>query len=242
MRMSAALLTALLPILLAVAGIAAHAASESGARPKQNDNGAKVIAFYGDSTIRGYKTHSGAQVAISTPQAFAESLAPAWRVVVRNEGADSSRVEHLLAGTDGRHAAWHAYLPSSGVNIVIINHASKNGNPVAQYKADMRRVVRLARENGKAVILMTPNPISEGGLEPYVEAMRQLALEEKVPLIDVFAYLKDYMARTGASISELVPDGYHPADEVYVLIGKYAAREFQNMARPTSVRGKSFSG
>lgn len=186
----------------------------------------KVIAFYGDSTIRGYKTHSGEQVAISTPQAFAESLSQPAAWIVRNEGRDSSRVEHLLAGEDGKYPAWRSYLPSSGVDIVIVNHASKNGNPVGQYKTDMRKLIRLARANGKFVILMTPNPIAEGGLEAYVLAMRHLAIEEKVPLIDVFGYLKDHMQRTGLTIADIVPDGYHPADQVYVMIGRYAAQEF----------------
>lgn len=227
-----------LMLALACAGmLAVHARAEKPAgKPK-------VIAFYGDSTIRGYRTHSGEQVARSTPQAFAEALAQPSSYVVRNEGADSSRVEHLLAGEDGRHPAWHAYLPSSGVDIIIVNHASKNGNPVAQYKADMRKLVRLARDSGKFVILMTPNPIAEGGLEAYVDAMRQLAVEEKVPLIDVFRYLKDYMYRTGATIAEIVPDGYHPADQVYVMIGGYAAQEFGKIRRAArGTRGKMGAG
>jgi len=218
------------------------AAQGTNVHAKQSNKAVKIVAFYGDSTIRGYKAHSGAQVIKSTPQAFAEAISPALPIVVRNEGADSSRVEHLLAGTDGRHAAWREYLPSSGVDIVVINHASKNGNPVGKYKEDMRTALKLARENGKFVILMTPNPISEGGLEAYVEAMRQLAAEEKVPLIDVFRYLKNYMARTGSSIDDLVPDGYHPADEVYVLIGEYAAKEFQKIARQIEKRGKRRAG
>ncbi|GAB3546960.1 hypothetical protein GCM10027343_25590 [Noviherbaspirillum agri] len=215
---------------------ACASAVDAGMRAKQAGKAGRIIAFYGDSTIRGYKAHSGAQVIKSTPQAFAEALAPNPPFVVRNEGADSSRVEHLLAGTDGRHAAWAKYLPSSGVDIVIINHASKNGNPVDRYKEDMRTAVMLARQNGKFVILMTPSPISEGGLEAYVDVMRQLAVEERVPLIDVFRYLKRYMARTGSSIDDLVPDGYHPAEDVYVLIGQYAAQEFQKIARQSRVK------
>lgn len=229
----------ILALILAFFGIGAHAVSAHAAAP---NGAAKVIAFYGDSTIRGYKAHSGAQVAKSTPQAFADALAAAPPYIVRNEGADSSRVEHLLAGADGRHAAWRTYLPSSGVDVVIINHGSKNGNPVAQYKADMKTAVKLARDNGKFVILMTPSPISEGGLEAYVDAMRQLAAEEKVPLIDVFRYLKDYMARTGSGINDIVPDGYHPADDVYVLIGRFAAQEFQKITRRAGMRGKRRSG
>lgn len=190
----------------------------------------KVIAFYGDSTIRGYKTHSGAQVRISTPEAFAQGLGPNSPFAVRNEGVDSSRIEHLMAGTDGRHAAWATYLPTSGVDIVITNHASKNGNTVEQYESDLRDMVRVARSFKRFIILMTPSPIVEGGLESYVTAMRRVAEQEQVPLIDVYRYLAEVMAESGRTIDHIVPDGYHPADDVYVLIGRYAARRFRDIA------------
>lgn len=229
----------MLAFILALFSIGTHAAAAgSGKTGEQAPKAAKVIAFYGDSTIRGYRTHSGEQVAKSTPQAFAEALGNEGRYIVRNEGVDSSRVEHLLAGTDGRHPAWRQYLPRSGVDIVIINHASKNGSPVAQYKSDMRRAVALARAHNKQVILMTPSPIGEGGLDAYVEAMRELAAEDAVPLIDVFRYLAKHMADTGLTIGDLVPDGYHPADEVYMLIGQYAAREFRKITGASAMHAQ----
>ena len=189
----------------------------------------KVIAFYGDSTIRGYKSHSGEQVRISTPDAFSAALGPKSGYVVVNEGVDSSRVEHLMNGTDGKHPRWDRYIATTRVDIVITNHASKNGNPVEQYEADLRQMVRLVRARGKTIILMTPNPIAEGGLEPYVDAMRRVAVTERVPLIDTFLYLTDYMHDSGQGVADLVPDGYHPSDATYIQIGKYAAAAFQKI-------------
>lgn len=210
-KVAAALALAVLavPIVLAAPG-------KKAARP--------VIAFYGDSTIRGYQSHSGKQVAVSLTDAFAQAVGNGYEV--RNEGADSSRVEHLLAGRDGRHGPWANYIAAANVDIVVTNHASKNGNPVGQYKRDMRTMLRLARKHGKRVILMTPTPIVEGGLDAYVEAMRALAAEEAVPLIDVYAFLQRHAAANGLAISDIVPDGYHPADEVYALAGRYAAAQF----------------
>lgn len=189
----------------------------------------KVVAFYGDSTIRGYKTHSGEQVRVSTPDAFAAALGSDSGYVIVNEGVDSSRVEHLMNGTDGKHPRWDRYIATAPVDIVITNHASKNGNPVDQYESDLRRMVRLARASRKTVILMTPNPIAEGGLEEYVDAMRRVAATENVPLIDVFLYLKNDMRDSGKGIADLVPDGYHPSDATYIQIGKYAAQAFRRM-------------
>lgn len=221
-------------LVLAFLGISAFATvAQGGDRGNKKTTGANaektVIGFFGDSTIRGYRTRSGAQVPLSTPQAFAQTLAAESRFTVLNEGVDSSRIEHLMAGTDGKHEPWHSYIAKAGIDIVITNHASKNGNPVHQYEADLDKMVKRARAHGKLVILMTPNPIAEGGLEAYVDAMRRVAARNKVPVIDVFRFLNDIMSATGQGIDDFVPDGYHPADEVYVLIGRYAAREFRKI-------------
>lgn len=222
----------LLLMALACAGMALALRNAHAGAPKMDGRETlrgKVIAFYGDSTIRGYRTHSGEQVRVSTPDAFAEALGPDSGYVVVNEGVDSSRVEHLMGGTDGKHPRWDRYIATAPVDIVITNHASKNGNPVEQYERDLRRMVRQARASRKTVILMTPNPIAEGGLEEYVDAMRRVAVIENVPLIDTFLYLTNYMRDSGQGIADLVPDGYHPSDATYVQIGRYAAQEFRRI-------------
>lgn len=193
-----------------------------------------MIGFYGDSTIRGYKSHSGDQTALSTPQAFETAVALSGCYTILNEGADSSRIEHLLSGEDGKHPRWDTYLTKAKVDIVITNHASKNGNPVSQYESDMTEFVSIARKHKKVVIFMTPNPIAEGGLDAYVDAMRRVASVHKVPLIDVDKHLKSYMERTGQRIADVVPDGYHPSDAMYVLIGRYAAQEFLKIEHHSS--------
>ena len=214
-------------IILTLAGIVP---GWQGVQAGTNENArSKVVAFYGDSTIRGYKTHSGEQVRISTPDAFLAALGPNSGYVVMNEGVDSSRVEHLMNGTDGRHPPWKDYIAKARVDIVITNHASKNGNSLEQYEDDLRQMVRLAQAAGKKIILMTPNPIAEGGLEAYTDAMRRVATTERIPLIDTFRNLTEYMRDTGQGIADLVPDGYHPSDATYIRIGTYAAEIFRGI-------------
>lgn len=222
----------ILLMVFALAGVALALRNAQAGAPKPDGRDSprgRVIAFYGDSTIRGYKSHSGEQVRISTPDAFAAALGTDSGYVVVNEGVDSSRVEHLMSGTDGKHPPWDQYIATAPVDIVITNHASKNGNPVDQYESDLRRMVRAARAGRKTVILMTPNPIAEGGLEEYVDAMRRVAATENVPLIDIFLYLSNYMRDSGKGIADLVPDGYHPSDATYVQIGKHAAQVFRKI-------------
>lgn len=230
----------LLLTILALAGMMASLRDAQAGAPEMEAGKrarSKVIAFFGDSTIRGYKTHSGEQVRVSTPDAFSAALGPNSGYVVANEGVDSSRVEHLLNGTDGKHPPWSRYVASARVDVVITNHASKNGNPVEQYESDLRLMVRLTRASGKTIILMTPNPIAEGGLEAYVDAMRRVAITENVPLIDTFLYLANHMRDSGQDISDLVPDGYHPSDAVYIRVGQYAAQVFRSiMANEKSAR------
>ena len=90
------------------------------------------------------------------------------------------------------------------------------------------------------VILMTPNPLAwtdklkalygkapydpedEDGfnlfLKRYAAAVRKIAKEEKVQLVDVYKEFSDYANREGRSIQELLLDGMHPNSRGHQLI------------------------
>ena len=102
-----------------------------------------------------------------------------------------------------------------------------------QYEANLRYFVETLRKRGAEVVLMTPNPCcwSETmrrlyGKPPYqpenpdgcnvlvrryAEAVRQVARDEKVALIDIYDVFHEYGKTSGRSISDLMlPDGIHP--------------------------------
>jgi len=190
-----------------------------------------VIEYYGDSTVWGYRSGSGDQVATPAPLAFAQALGDGKRHTVRNEGVNGSTACGLLNGTDGRHPPWASLMASSPARFVILNHAINDQwkYPLAQYTACLRGLVQGARTSGKRIIFETPNPTRDSapdGLDLYAQAMRDVASEMAVPVIDQYAYLKQYLA--GRPVQEICPDGLHPSENVYVLKGRYAARMFKS--------------
>ena len=55
-------------------------------------------------------------------------------------------------------------------------------------------------------------------LQPYAEAVRVLAKEKKVPLIDVYAVFEAYGKVPGQSVDDLELDGMHPNDKGHRIV------------------------
>ncbi len=188
-----------------------------------------VIDYYGDSTVWGYASGSGTQVAQPAPAAFASALPASAGFDVHNEGVSGSTACGLLHGTDGQHPPWEQQMAASAASFVIINHAINDEwqESLPEYQSCLSQLAQIATQHGKQVIFETPNPTRDsgpGGLDVYVQAMRDIAAQEHVPVIDQYAYLTDYLA--GQSPTTIAPDGLHPSDAVYVMKGQYAAQMF----------------
>jgi len=189
-----------------------------------------LIEYYGDSTVWGYASGSDAQrVARPAPQVFAETLRARVPVEVRNHGVNGSTACALLEGRDGKHPPWNEQMRDSAASFVILNYAINDQWQVdlATYRDCLRRLAQGARSNGKQVVFETPNPTRDsgaGGLDVYVEAMREVARQEDVPVIDTYAYLMRYL--NGRNPVTPAPDGLHPSADVYVLKGRFAAQAF----------------
>lgn len=198
--------------------------------PPADSTTAYVIEYYGDSTVWGYRSGSpGERVATPAPQAFADALPAAAGHKVTNEGVNSSYACGLLNGTDGVHPAWSTQMTSSDATHVIINHGINDQweYDVATYRSCLTSLAQIAKSNGKQVIFETPNPIENGNLEPYVAAMKDVAAQQQVPVIDQHRYLMDYL--NGNSVSTICPDGVHPSASVYVMKGQFAANQFTSL-------------
>lgn len=188
-----------------------------------------TVDYYGDSTIYGYRTHVGGQVATPAPAAFYNALPPERKYTVRNEGVSSTDACQLRDGTDGVHPAWTQQMQSSPAQIVIISFGINDQwrFGVDQFKDCLTDLVNGARSAGKYPVLETPNPTRDsgaGGLDAYATAMREVASTNAVRLIDQYAYLTNYLG--GRNPTEICPDGLHPTEEVYIMKGEYAADRF----------------
>jgi lysophospholipase L1-like esterase len=189
---------------------------------------ALVIDYYGDSTIWGYESGTGARVDTPAPAAFAAALPDPSRYTVRNEGVNSSDACQLLNGRDGKHPAWDTQMASSNANVVIFNFLINDQwrMSIDQYKSCLTSLAVKAKSYGKKVIFETPNP-TLNDMSTYVSAMKAVAVQQGAPVIDQHKYLLDYL--NGRSAYTICPDGLHPTDNVYVMKGKYAAGEFSKL-------------
>jgi lysophospholipase L1-like esterase len=192
----------------------------------------QLIEYYGDSTVWGYRSNTGGQVATPAPAAFAQALPNPTAYSVSNEGVSGSTACDLLNGTDGRHQPWSRQMAASKAKYVFVNHAINDQwkYDLATYKGCLRSLVQTAKQYGKQMIFETPNPTRDsgpGGLDTMVAAMKEVAAQENVPVVDQNKYLTGYLA--GRSPYTICPDGLHPSDEVYVMKGKYAAGVFTGL-------------
>lgn len=113
--------------------------------------------------------------------------------------------------------------------------------PLPEYEANLREMISAARAQKAKVILMTTNPLrwtqrlkdmygkppyqpdKEDGFESptlvrYNEAVRKLAIELKVPLIDIHALYPGFAKEHGKTIDDLLLDGMHPNDLGHQLV------------------------
>jgi len=111
--------------------------------------------------------------------------------------------------------------------------------PLPEYETNLREMIRLAHQQNIKIILMTTNPLRwtdklkdlygkppyEAGdplgfekpvLLSYNEAVRKIAAELNVPLVDIHAAY----AATGKPAEDFLPDGMHPNDKGHALVAE----------------------
>jgi len=115
--------------------------------------------------------------------------------------------------------------------------------PLAEYVENLRSMIAEARQQKARVVLMTTNPIrwsnklkdmygrppyrpeAEDGFDApvlagYNEALRKLAQELNVPLVDVRTAYPGFAAKHKTTIDGLLLDGLHPNDLGHQLVGE----------------------
>jgi len=126
--------------------------------------------------------------------------------------------------------------------------------PLTEYLANLRRMIAAAQEAKAKVILMTTNPLrwtsklrevygkppydlaAEDGFDSatlagYNEALRKLAAELKVPLVDVRAAYPDFAAKHQTTIDGMLLDGMHPNDLGQELVAELLVPAIRDAVR-----------
>jgi lysophospholipase L1-like esterase len=214
----------------------------AGCRPAAEPPAKYTIVAFGDSTTspRGPVTIYERLLNVELPERGLDA-----RVV--NAGVPGNTTEQALARLEKDVLARkpNLVLVQFGINdsAVQVNAdppAKGSTVPLAKYKDNLREIVRAVRRDGGRVILMTPNsmrwtpkflafygkppykPDDVQGfnvvLKDYAEAVRQLAREEKVPLVDAYAAFEAHGKEEVQSVDELLTDGMHPNDKGHRLV------------------------
>ncbi len=189
-----------------------------------------VVVTFGDST-----TATRGEVRIYS-LVLAEEL---QGVKIINAGVGGHNTVHAKArfGKDVRAHDPDVVVIQFGINDAAVDvwkdpPATESRVALADYEANLRHFVDTLKQDGAAVILMTPNPLrwnpkmremygkapydpaDEDGfnlfLKSYAEKVRELSKEKMLPLVDVYRLFEEHGAKEGQSVDELLLDGVHP--------------------------------
>lgn len=195
-----------------------------------------LIEAYGDSTQFGVTympVGQWPQNPYNAPYFLQSGLQARFGVgvMVTNEGVSGTSGGQLLQGIDGRHQPWAAQMAQSRAQIVEINHgindAAIGQETLVDYKWTLEELVIIARNYGKAVVLVEPNPRCDnvgnppGGIYPngsakldtFIPVMRAVAQELNVPIVSNYDYIKSL-----PDWCSMEPDGVHPNAALYQIV------------------------
>lgn len=172
------------------------------------------------------------------------SVFPASPVVIVNAGISGDNATNALQRLDRDVLS---FKPDLVVVCFGLNDCAGCESGLKAYKSSLKRIVSEVKATGAEVILMTPNAMCDhvsihvkndnypfitkcvegivevekaGFLEAYVNAMREVAVEENVPLCDVYARwkkLKEY----GTDVTELLANkANHPIRELNAVFAQ----------------------
>jgi len=212
----------------------------------------QVISFdlRGDSTFWGSESLNSTVKNPVNPavvmQRTLELLYGSGKAIVTNNAIPGSALFAMLL-------TFEAAMEESTADVVLCNHAQNDCNSfirtVEQYKADLITFVNIVRKYNKIPILVTPNitlvldGITETmtkRLPAFVDAMRAVAKEKGVDLVDNFYYTTK--ATRYIRGFDIVPDGVHPSTDTYYMIGKNIAIPFiaaRVLAKPGDISSLS---
>jgi len=196
---------------------------------------ATTIGFYGDSTFESYLEGGG--TASPTVIEVAQTALRAYFV-----SAYATCVNYGVSGTDTSDyvSGWAATMAADTSHFIglgwCINDSSHDlGNlTVAEYMANYRTLIRLARAAGKGVFVVTPNPFSNrlsgwpyrkaATLRPFVDAQRQVAWEMGCTIVDRFEAFERWMS-VAENTDTFLGDGPHPTQLGYRQQGYFIAAQ-----------------
>ncbi|HEX3349627.1 MAG TPA: SGNH/GDSL hydrolase family protein [Acetobacteraceae bacterium] len=183
----------------------------------------RIVAF-GSSSTEGVGASSPAATYPIKLQTLLGDALPDSAVTVLNRGIGGQ-------DADDFHARLSAVL-SDAPDLVIFQTGTNDvlrHVPLDRFEALTRADITALRDRGIDVVLMEPQfcrvfAQSPGAFD-YVESIRKIGEELRVPVIRRWDLMKAWLARHEATIAELqAGDGLHMADRGYALLAREARK------------------
>ncbi|MCC9605556.1 SGNH/GDSL hydrolase family protein [Blastopirellula sp. JC732] len=170
----------------------------------------KIVCF-GDS-ITGVYYHSGSK------RAWCDMLG-----LLLQQAYPGAKLEMINAGVSG-HTTVNALarierdVLKKEPNLVVIGFGMNDvaRTPFEEFAPNLREIIRRCQEVGAEVVLCTPNAVSETEPRPevkvakYSEAIRAVAAELQLPVVDIFTSWKQLREDDPVGWSLLMSDEIHP--------------------------------
>ena len=209
-----------------------------------------TIAFLGDSVTQGcfelYPVEPGNLNTVYDPESayhnrvkqILNMLYPTVPVTVINAGISG---DYAPLGAERLQRDVLNFNPDLTVVCFGLNDAGKGADKVDEYVNALRDIFVRARENGSAVIFMTPNTMglkvnervwqpkvravienmatdeNRASLDLHIEKARELCAELNVPVCDCYALWKQMAAAGVDTTSLLSNDINHPSREMHYM-------------------------
>lgn len=197
----------------------------------------RVIVIFGDST-------SAVRPGIKIFASILQDRFPETKIV--NAGVPGNTTRDAMARLDRDVISWHPDIVTIffGINdsaVDVWKGAAQPRVPLADYRANLEEMIAVIRRAGAIPILLTPNPVAwtpelrelygkppyqpenpDGWnvwLRQYAQAVREVAAQDHVSLVDVDQIFRNYADKPGHHLEGLLVDGMHPNDVGHQLIG-----------------------
>lgn len=170
-----------------------------------------TIYWAGDSTVQTNDITTFPQTGIG--QVFSLYLKDGYTVSNHAKNGRSTKSfldEGRLEAIDGRISEGDFLFIQFGHNDEKSADPTRYTEPGGSYNKNLRIFINTARVHGAYPVLITPlerrcfaggAELGEGAHLPYVEAMKQVAQEEKVPLVDLYTKSRRLMNEAGSVVT-----------------------------------------
>lgn len=211
---------------------------QNSAAKAVNDQKAKIIVAFGDSTtaVRG-------KVRIYT-DLLAEKF-PEYKFINSGVPGNTTRMAKARFEKDVLSHKPDIVIIQFGINDSTVDvwkktPAPDSRVPLSEYEANLKYFISQLRKINCRIILMTPNPMcwtkklkemygkppydpdNDKGfnvmLDKYAAAMKNIAGEEKITLLDINQAYYDYSQNNAIKLNNMFLDGMHPNDTGHKLV------------------------